>query len=77
MRYHRTDPINVIWGKTIFGLCLALALFLWGWIKPEWHFAFYTQSVAFPARMLIWAMSFVLCVDVVIYACRSIWEWLD
>lgn len=77
MRYFRADPINIIWTKTIFGLCLALALFLWGWVKPEWHFVFFTQSVPFPARMLIWTMSFVLCVDVLVYACRSITAWLD
>lgn len=77
MRYHRADPINVIWSKTIFGLCLAFALFTWGWIKPEWYFVFFTQRVPLPFRMLIWTMSFVLCVDVVVYAFRSFFASLD
>lgn len=76
-RYHKLDSINIIWIKTTFGLAVALGLFLWGWIKPEWHFMFLTQSVPFPIRMFLWGMSFVLCANVGIYACGSFAEWFE
>lgn len=77
MKYPRLEPINIIWTKTIFGLSFALALFLWGWIKPDWHFMFITQSVVFPIRMLLWVMSTMLCVNALIYAYQSFNAWFD
>lgn len=77
MKYPRLEPINIIWSKTIFRLSFALALFLWGWLKPAWHFMFITQNVVFPVRMLLWAMSAMLCVNALIYAYQGFNAWVD
>ena len=77
MSYYRLETINTIWTKTISVLLLALALFLWGWLKPEGHIMFLTQIVTFPVRPFLWIMSFLFSVMALSYLYRSFNAWMD
>lgn len=76
-RYRHPDPMNLIKLKTSIGVLCSLGLGVWGWLKPERHFQFFTQTVVIPVRGLFWVMGIVLLRNTIIYAVREFRAWAD